>query len=87
MSSATEFWAAVDRQIWSKDMSLTEQEQALRRLRAMYGYRSSFTCHHVHYHEVGCQVMGRTIIARGNSWDEAIAGLERKVNLSKVKSA
>ncbi len=57
---------------------MTEQETALRRVQTMFGAKG-FTCHHVDYFEVGCKVGTRTIIARGDNWEDAIEWLERKV--------
>lgn len=66
-------------------MAMTDQEQALRKVRTQYGEKSAFTHHHLNYCQVGCEVENRMVVARGSTWDEAISLLERKVALLERK--
>lgn len=58
-------------------MSFTTQQYALDRAQKKFG-ASAYTVHHLHYKLVGCERNGKRLFCLGESWEEALEGLERK---------
>lgn len=58
-------------------MALMEQAAVLNYMQAMHG-KSAFTLHHINYKLVGYKVGARRVQAVGETWEDAIAVLDRK---------
>jgi hypothetical protein len=56
----------------------TSQQKALERVTLLFG-RTAFTEDHVDYRRVGCKIGPNKFSAIGASWDQAIEGLQAKV--------